>query len=135
MAYDAARGRTVLFGGTTAPRPDTPSLGDTWEWDGQRWTRINVTGPSARDHTQMVYDPARRVIVLHGGGLDEEATETWMYDGRAWTRAAFRGPSRRYAQMVFDTRSNAVLLYGGFAQQPSNEVWRLEESAWRRVSP
>lgn len=76
MAYDAARGRTVLFGGTPAPRPDGTSLGDTWEWDGQRWTLIDVTGPSARDHTQMVYDPVRRAVVLHGGGLEQEATET-----------------------------------------------------------
>jgi hypothetical protein len=135
MTYDAARGKTVLFGGTPAPRPDAPSLGDTWEWDGLRWIRIDVTGPSARDHTQMVYDPVRQVVVLHGGGLDVAATETWMYDGRAWTRAGFGGPKRRYARMVFDVRRRAVLLYGGFAQEPSNEVWQLGDSAWRRVSP
>src|SRR5205085_1523180 len=98
-----------------------PSLGDSWEWDGRSWMRIDVTGPSARDHTQMAYDPTRRLVVLHGGGLDEAATETWTYDGRAWTRAPTTGPSRRYAKMAFDTRANAVVLFGGFAREPSNE--------------
>lgn len=35
MAYDAARGVTVLFGGAG----DSGPLGDTWEWDGRAWTR------------------------------------------------------------------------------------------------
>ena len=136
MAYDPARGVTVLFGGTTAPRPDTPPLGDTWEWDGRRWTHIDIAGPSPRDHTQMIFDPGRGAVVLHGGGAgDAGATETWTYDGHAWTRAPFAGPSRRFAKMVFDVRARAVMLYGGFADQPSNELWRLGDSSWVRVAP
>ena len=36
MAYDNARQRTVLFGGSTG----TSQLSDTWEWDGKKWTQI-----------------------------------------------------------------------------------------------
>ena len=36
MAFDEARGRTVLFGGLLADR--TP-LDDTWEWDGTDWVQ------------------------------------------------------------------------------------------------
>jgi hypothetical protein len=38
MAYDAARDRIVLFGGTV----DGANAGDTWERDGAtgRWTRL-----------------------------------------------------------------------------------------------
>ena len=38
MAYDVARGVTVLFGGYVLP-PD--AIGDTWEWDGTSWTRTH----------------------------------------------------------------------------------------------
>ena len=38
MAYDVARGVTVLFGGDPE-EADGRLLGDTWEWDGSRWTR------------------------------------------------------------------------------------------------
>src|SRR5690348_5135991 len=38
MAYDAAREKTILFGGSS---PDLAIHGDTWEWDGQGWTRVS----------------------------------------------------------------------------------------------
>jgi len=37
-AYDPVRRRVVFFGGDDA----AGMLGDTWEWDGQRWSQINV---------------------------------------------------------------------------------------------
>ena len=36
MAYDAERGRTVLYGGFQ----DGKALGDTWEWDGTQWKQV-----------------------------------------------------------------------------------------------
>ena len=44
MVHDSKRGRIVLFGGmgsAEAGRPG-PSLGDTWEYDGNRWTRMDA---------------------------------------------------------------------------------------------
>src|SRR5262249_18016545 len=38
LAYDFARGRTVLFGG--AGSGPTPTLSDTWTWDGVDWTPV-----------------------------------------------------------------------------------------------
>ena len=37
MAYDPSRQRVVLFGGGRNARP-FGSLGDTWQWDGVRWS-------------------------------------------------------------------------------------------------
>jgi hypothetical protein len=136
LAYDSARGRTVLFGGTSVLAPNAPSFGDTWEWDGAGWLRTAATGPSPRDHVSMGYDAARRVTVLHGGGLgDVDPGETWEYDGKKWTRVSASGPRRRYAKLVYDDRSKAMLLYGGFDREPSNELWRLRASSWDRVAP
>jgi hypothetical protein len=36
MAYDAARGRLVLYGGDDGRR----LFDDTWEWDGKQWMKI-----------------------------------------------------------------------------------------------
>ena len=36
MAYDSARQRVVLFGGSK----ERQRLADTWEWDGRQWTQI-----------------------------------------------------------------------------------------------
>jgi hypothetical protein len=37
MAFDAARGKIVMTGGSNAP---STVLSDTWEWDGQTWTCV-----------------------------------------------------------------------------------------------
>jgi hypothetical protein len=136
LAYDRERGRTVVFGGTAVLAPNAPSFGDTWEWDGERWTEVKITGPSARDHIAMGYDAARKASIVQGGGLgDVDPNETWAFDGRAWTRVTGAGPRRRYAKLTFDTKANAMLLYGGFDQQPSNILWRLKGSTWEQLSP
>ena len=38
LAYDEARGVIVMFGGEGAQV--VPTLGDTWEWNGTRWTKV-----------------------------------------------------------------------------------------------
>jgi hypothetical protein len=134
LAYDSARGVTVLFGGVSRLAPDAASHGDTWEWDGTRWRRIDVQGPSPRDHVAMAYDAARRRVVLHGGGLEEASAETWTYDGRSWRLASSAGPRRRFARLEFEP-SGSLLLYGGFDRQPSNELWRFRADTWTKVWP
>ena len=82
MAYDAARGRTILFGG----RIGTTTQNDTWAWDGAAWTQLfPANSPPPRYSAGMVYDAARSVIVL-GAGLSGSATytDTWEWDGSDW---------------------------------------------------
>src|SRR5262245_56732341 len=64
MAYDSARGVTVLFGGDLSYYNLT---GETWEWDGDTWTLRATSGPTARVAHAMAYDSARGVTVLFGG--------------------------------------------------------------------
>src|SRR5579862_6826043 len=63
MAYDAARGETVLFGGITAGSFSD----DTWEWNGTVWTQRTASGPSPRSRHAMAYDAGHGVTVLFGG--------------------------------------------------------------------
>src|SRR5256885_6988526 len=71
MVYDPKIQRTVLFGGLTAFDSGTAKaydLGDTWEWNGQKWTqRYTPTAPSARSSYSMVYDSNRQRALLFGG--------------------------------------------------------------------
>src|SRR5712691_1002940 len=60
MAYDAATGQLLLFGGSTRPGTQGGYLGDTWTWNGTTWTRLHpAAAPSARHNADLVYDPAR----------------------------------------------------------------------------
>src|SRR3954468_16908234 len=72
MAYDAADGQVVLFGG---------SAGRTWTWDGSDWTRrtpLHSPPPSPSYYRYgMAYDAANGQVVLFGG----VAGDTWTWDG------------------------------------------------------
>lgn len=63
MAYDSARGRIVMFGGSGNAYPS--ELGDTWEWDGKNWTRGQPTNsPGWGDASVRADDSARQCTVL-----------------------------------------------------------------------
>jgi hypothetical protein len=63
MAFDAADGSVLLFGGRDRSR----SLDDTWRWDGSSWTQAHpATSPPPLDNPQMTYDPVNHDVVLIG---------------------------------------------------------------------
>src|SRR4029078_5130605 len=100
-AYDAARGRAVLFGGDAGP---AGSFGDTWEWDGATWALASNSGPSARINAAMAYDAARQRTLLFGGTTPaRQLSDLWEWDGVAWLQRAASGPGPLvYPQMAFD---------------------------------
>jgi hypothetical protein len=83
MVFDEAAGVVLLYSGAAAPG-NTP-LSDMWQWDGQRWTEILLSGPTPgyRYQPVMVYDRARGKTVLYGGILGSR-DDTWEWDGREW---------------------------------------------------
>ena len=83
-------------------------LDDTWEFDGQAWREIQLPGvvPSPRT-TELVYDAARGVVVLHGGsGMASSLRDTWEYDGASWTQrsTATLPTARRHYVAAYDRR-------------------------------
>ena len=78
MAYDAATGTAVLFGGYRR----SGILADTWTWDGTTWTQQDpATSPSARFAAAMAYDAANHTAVLFGGENSQGgiAGDTWTW--------------------------------------------------------
>lgn len=158
VAWDAARGRLVLFGGeggqpTYAAGTPTEAFSDTWEHDGASWSRVDAgPGPSARRDHAMVYDAARRKVVLFGGMLDKTFGttgahvlygDTWELDGRTWTRVRAGGgsadpPARNKHAMTYDTARRRVLLYGGSAGAMStisfSDTWQWDGAAWTQLA-
>jgi hypothetical protein len=141
-AYDAARGRLVLFGGFSDPADIAGSTTDAlWEWDGQQWTLAcggssGCSGPSARRYAALAFDPSSEVTVLFGGSSG--SGETWTWDGTAWdqrcdgvpasdTCASSPGGRTRHA-MTSDQKAG-VWLFGGGAY--SDELWSWDGDDWQ----
>lgn len=113
MAWDTARGRLVLFGGTDM---QNNFFADTWEWDGTAWTQVQLGGPPARVWHRMVYDPGRARVLLVGGAMNPFVfNDTWEWDGTTWTQTANGGfAPRTMPALVYDGLLGRTLVIGGF---------------------
>lgn len=93
MAYDTHRKRAVLFGGKYGDDATSNPYDDTWEWDGESWTRMlpspDSPVPPRNFNGAMSYDPTfRRMILLPGpvsaGFKPLDPSETWGYAVLGW---------------------------------------------------
>jgi len=135
MAYDAATGTAVLFGGAS---PTGHFLGDTWTWNGTTWTRqAPATHPSARDGAAMAYDAATGTVVLFGGSVG--GGQTWTWDGTTWTRQApaTSPPNRTAASMAYDAATGTAVLFGGvnLAGHSLSDTWTWDGTTWTKQAP
>ncbi len=144
MAFDAANGEVVLFGGAAL---DGTPLNDTWTWNGTSWTlETPTTSPSPRSYASAAFDGANSNVVLFGGTVSNVASsgtqvllnETWVWDGANWTfRATSTRPSvRGLAAMTFDDALDEVVLFGGLSQSDSlADTWIWDGTAWTQRMP
>ena len=141
MAYDAARRKTVMYGGQNTNRSWAK---DTWEWDGVKWTKIFAPGPGGRAHSAMAYDSRRKKVLLFGGqGEDGRPhNDTWEWDGSAWRKVSDEGPPpRSHHRMAFDSRAGVMLLYGGVGVRTAGasglnvlaDMWSWDGKSWTEI--
>ena len=132
MAYDFARGRTVMFGGYTG----TSTLGDTWEFNGVDWVkRSPKTNPPPRSGQKMVYDTRRRVVVMFAGTSPTQ-NDTWEWNGNDWKQVTTknRPTPRCYHGAAFDEQRNEMVVYGGYRGGGVADTWAYNGSDWRQVA-
>lgn len=154
IAFDAARNKVVLFGGSqlagTPPYTSYAPLGDTWEYDVASgvWTQaaaVAPNAPSARSGAAMTWVQAPSgttapATVLFGGA-DASGTsqaDLWTWDGAAWTLSTpaqcaaspSSCPSARYdARLAFDPSTVTAVLQGGEPSALGDETWLLDPVA------
>lgn len=128
MAFDAARGKAVLFGdGGYAGR------NDTWTWDGSTWTeQYPATIPPGLNEAtprpeQMAYDAVHHMVVM----LDNE--QTWVKDGTTWTQLSpSKSPPRREGSgIAFDAATGLTVWAGGFnSGGDMDSTWGWDGATW-----
>ena len=142
MVYDPERKRTVVFGGMGPSQPGQPppALGDTWEFDGKVWKRIDVAGPSPRNGAGVTYDSRRKLVILFGG-VDSAGFkgDTWSWDGQLWKQLSTSGPEPRVmGYIAYDKARDRIVLFGGRKGFPDGDLadtWEWDGITWRQFSP
>ena len=130
----------VLFGGASGDwrTPGTPLLGDTWTWNGTRWTQHQVVGPSPR--AAAVTATLNGSVVLFGGvdASGKILSDTWTWDGTSWTQMNVEGPRTALnltklpnLMAAFD---GAVILFAGYFQDNGllSATWIWNGSSWNQ---
>jgi hypothetical protein len=135
MAYDAARGQVVLFGGVS-----DVELSDTWVWDGTSWAQKNpLNSPTARYGHKMAYDAARGQVVLFGGRSGViDFTDTWVWDGTNWTQKnPLNSPTtRNLHEMAYDAARGQVVLFAvRYGDRRLSDTWVWDGTNWTQKSP
>jgi hypothetical protein len=142
-AYDKRRERLVVYGGlATAGEKHGQSPADTWEWDGERWSRRSNAGIEGVPN-HMVYDERLKKVVI------VQHSTLWCWDGLEWRRATDRqdGPAftahkgilaRSGYALAYDARRKRVVLFGGTAAEGHagemfDDTWEWTGTAWVRV--
>lgn len=153
LSYDPLRDRAVLYGGQVEDglscAAGTVLCDDTWEWDGERWQRIQVSdGPGPRQGHASAFDPSSGTTILFGGaGRDGNVLgDTWAWNGERWQQlkaAPAQGPApsaRRDGFMAYNEHLGGVVLFGGDANGAPCDgapacgmLWSFDGNTWQRV--
>ena len=134
MAFDAARGVVLSFGGYASGAWGN----ETWAWDGATWRRLNpIHRPGPRFGASMAYDPVTERVVLYGGALFDPYRffdETWTWDGADWDLVRVPSGPRPsvYHPMAYDPISRRVLAMAGGAE--GEQFWSWDGSAWNPIA-
>ncbi|HYW88934.1 MAG TPA: kelch repeat-containing protein, partial [Chloroflexota bacterium] len=128
-AYDIGRQRMVMV-------EANPGLAGTWELDGAdptgRWRRLDWPLVCTFNQPAMVYDQARRELVLFDGAT------TWCSDGTGWQQRqpAVSPPPRNRHAMSYDSGRQVVVLFGGSTPSSSqlDDTWEWNGVSWQQIA-
>ncbi len=131
MAWDAATGSILLYGGA-------PANSQTWSWNSSGWTRLEpISDPGDLAGASLATSPVNGSVVLVGGCASDPCAGrpsnlTWSFSGGEWVELApYRGIgplARDHAALLPLDHPAILLLVGGdVLGAASNDSWSLDE--------
>ena len=142
LVYDPAGRQLFTFGGQ-----GSATLNDLWVYSisSGRWQRMKPSGgpPAARFGHTVVFDSARRRLIVFGGQAAGFFSDVWAYDisRNIWDRLAPEnaGPLPRYGHSaIHDPARDRMVISHGFTDDGRfDDTWAFElaTNTWLNISP
>jgi cysteine-rich repeat protein len=106
------------------------------------WRQLIDTSFPPRVSHSMVYDVARKRVVLFGGRTGafggSLSNDTWEFDGLAWTlRTTATSPSpREQVALAYDATRQRTVLFGGVNNTGLlDDTWEWDGTSWTQKTP
>ena len=136
LAYDAADGYLVLFGGYNQAGY---YANQTWTFSGTTWTQLSpATSPPPMASFGMAYDPSLSEVVVVGGSSGANpVNSTWLFRAGTWTPGPAVPSVGLYNMAVaYDAAASALIAVGGANSvgQGTNATWKLTATGWSPVA-
>lgn len=139
MAYDRDRDRVILYGGFNYGTDGAlQALFDTWEYDGDNWTRVAQSGPEL-SKPLLVFDAVRHETLMLGTDTAAKpAMYRWNDEASRWD--AMTPPALpacvNEAQLVYQTHNQKPLLAGGLCASSglADETYEWDGDTWTKVT-
>jgi hypothetical protein len=101
--------------------------------------RTTPVAPAGRHAHGMVYDSARSVTFLFGGGNGSVVfNDTWEWNGLRWAlQSPGTSPEQRYDfALAYDSEQGRVVMFGGRRASGSvlGDTWEYYDGEWHQVS-
>jgi hypothetical protein len=144
LAYDAADGYVVMFGGQILTEyTESYNVGnETWTYVGGSWTNLTPTlsvAPPSEPGGVLVYDGLDQYLVLQTSwwhevnGTTVQTPQTWTFSAGHW---ALLHPSASPGVLlggsaVYDSGDGYVVLFGG---SNSRSTWTFAHGNWSVLS-
>ena len=106
------------------------------------WKKINKAGPSDRYGYGLVFDSAKKLVLLYGGraGTGGELNDFWKWNGSAWTELdVVPVPGdRHFHAMAYDANRKKTVFFGGWKSGWGNpyqdDTWEWNGASWKEIT-
>ncbi|HEV7238799.1 MAG TPA: kelch repeat-containing protein [Thermoanaerobaculia bacterium] len=141
LAYDRDRDRVILFGGFNYSADGKFTIEarfDTWEFDGENWTRVNESGPEV-SKPLLVFDAARHETIMLGFGTTFLDTLMYRWDSAtsSWKSitAATLPTCVNEGQFVYQTQNQRPVVMGGICTGTEifDETFEWDGTTWTKL--
>lgn len=143
MVYDPAGQRILLIGGRPGNTDNTPSLMDTWSWNGTAWTQVATATALTATAFSTVGSIGNEVFLFGGytnGFCSTASSKTWRWTGTNWQllNPSTSPGARGETAWAFSQTLNSLVLFGGASGggcDCNNETWSFNGTTWSQLSP
>jgi hypothetical protein len=139
LAYDEARQRVILTGGSTPldGGRNFRFFNDLWEFDGARWSALPSSGANLSG-TRLAYDAKGKRIVSFGGYTGTASIgDLRVLENNTW-RTIGQHPEISAAEpgFVYDIKRGHFIAFGGSGGQgrTNGDTWTFDGERWMRLA-